>query len=299
MKLIGLTCALLLAVASARADTVALKGGGKMEDCRVVQRDDKRVVMIYGGGLMTLSTSMVDEVKPEPAVEIEKPGRLADWETVLVKLGAKRWATDLKQIPATVIDVGVLKHVPYRSFRVADDTYEVNVYGDPDFPSGIEIGVVRGHLATSEQKQRCREFLADLLNDVEDRVLIPKIVGDEGAEGRGDLSIEVTPHTGEDSYGGWWVSAYLGDALEKSRATEAELQVITVARETKSKPPARPTPAAEPSVSTPKITWSPSEVRQARQPASTTSSGDRVYVRGYYRKDGTYVQGHSRRRPRK
>lgn len=31
----------------------------------------------------------------------------------------------------------------------------------------------------------------------------------------------------------------------------------------------------------------------------TSSSGGRVYVRGYYRKDGTYVRPHTRRRPRR
>jgi hypothetical protein len=56
-------------------------------------------------------------------------------------LGKQPWITSLRQIPATVVDKGVMRNVPYLSFQSGD--YELNVYGDPDNPAGVEIGIHR------------------------------------------------------------------------------------------------------------------------------------------------------------
>lgn len=63
----------------------------------------------------------------------------------------------LVQIPATVIDKGVLRNVPYKSYRAGD--YEVNVYGDPDQPARVEIGVYRSLLTSQDAKHNCVDFL--------------------------------------------------------------------------------------------------------------------------------------------
>ena len=52
----------------------------------------------------------------------------------------------------------------------------------------------------------------------------------------------------------------------------------------------------KPTATPPKKTTATRSV--ARTPSSSASSG-RVYVRGYYRKDGTYVKPHYRSKPRK
>ncbi len=49
------------------------------------------------------------------------------------------WGKGQKQIPSTVIDAGVLRDIPYLSYRAG--SYEVNVYGDPAAPACFEIGI--------------------------------------------------------------------------------------------------------------------------------------------------------------
>src|SRR5207249_3122550 len=68
----------------------------------------------------------------------------------------------LEQIPATVIDKGILKNVPYLSHRSGD--YEFNVYGDPEAPSGIEIGIYNQLLADPSAKERCVNLMVALLD---------------------------------------------------------------------------------------------------------------------------------------
>ena len=43
----------------------------------------------------------------------------------------------------------------------------------------------------------------------------------------------------------------------------------------------------------------PAATRSVARPPSSSSSSGRVYVRGYYRKDGTYVKPHYRSKPKK
>src|SRR4051794_37007832 len=64
--------------------------------------------------------------------------RLPSMSNVVKAARAQPWGADLKQIPATVIEVGELASVPYLSF--AGNDIELNVYGDPEKPAGIEVG---------------------------------------------------------------------------------------------------------------------------------------------------------------
>jgi hypothetical protein len=247
----------------------------------------------------------------------------------------------LRQIPATVIDTGVMRHVPYQSYRCGED-YELNVYGDPDDPAGIEIGIYRALLGSDAAKRNCVQFVAGLMRDAADATAVRSVDLAKGSVTRDGLTIEVTPSTAEDAYGGWWVSVYEERKLDAVRATPKELDAITVAKaeapvepKQESAPPPAGTPSPAPvrertsSPNEPRgasaedevdvlTRWSASDLRNARPrtspaPARPTvprttggsgvgtsgSGGDRVYVRGYYRNDGTYVRGHTRSRARR
>jgi hypothetical protein len=191
------------------------------------------------------------------------------------------WGGDLTQIPATVIDTGVLKHVPYQSHRAGD--YELNVYGDPDSPACVEIGATGAALRSAAAKGQCVAFMASLLADPGDRSLLRSLKLGQDLQKRGGLTFEVTPETAPDAYGGWWVSVYDTAALDRSRASPPELAAITVPKEAPA--PAAPAPTYAP------LPWSPRERELARP------GGKTVYVRSYVRKDGTYVQAHTRAAP--
>jgi hypothetical protein len=198
------------------------------------------------------------------------------------KAHASGWGTQLRPIPSTVIDKGVLRHVPYASFRAGD--YELNVYGDPETPCGIELGLRGQRVGDAEAQRFCLVYIQTVLPDTADGAVVAALNRREDKRRRGDLTFEITPPTAEDSEGGWWISVYNEKGLEASRATPEELAAIT-------EPPsgAAPKPGQPP-------TWTPDEIKQARPPAPGNNNGGPVYVRGYYRKDGTYVSPHTRRR---
>jgi hypothetical protein len=113
------------------------------------------------------------------------------------------------------------------------------------------------------------------------------------------LTFEVTPETAEDAYGGWWVSVYDELALDKSRASRQELDTITE-RKDDILQAARNVAASQPATYRDTLpTWSPTDLQYARPSSTSAGQTDRVYVKGYYRKDGTYVQPHTRSAPKR
>jgi hypothetical protein len=203
-------------------------------------------------------------------------GRLVDAGAYLRAARRQLWAGGLQQIPATVIDKGVLRYVPYQSFRAGD--YELNVYGDPDRPAGLEIGLHEGLLRSAPAKAGCVEFMAAVLNVPADRAVLKSLKTTQDTKERAGLTFEVTPETADDAYGGWWVSVYDKAALDQARASPPELARITVPKEA-------------PQTSDTGPVWTPAQQALSRPGANS------VYVQGYVRKNGTYVQGHMRAAP--
>jgi len=167
----------------------------------------------------------------------------------------REFAPDLRQIPAAVVDQGPLRRVPYLSYRAGD--VEFNAYGDPDRPACLEIGVY----GDPARRPAARDALAGLLSDPDDRNAVKALDPAKDKQTRGGLTFEVTPETAADAYGAWWVSVYDAKALDASRASEADMKAVAV-----------PRPAEE----------------AAGRPGKT------IYVKGYRRKDGTYVPGYTK-----
>jgi hypothetical protein len=139
---------------------------------------------------------------------------------------------------------------------------EFNIYGDPDAPACLEIGV----FGPEDHGFRvvCRDTLGSMLGDPEDRRALQSLRQAKGKTTRGALTFEVTPETAPDAYGGWWASVYDPRLLDGSRASDAELKGV-----------AGPRPAGD--------------------EAAKSRPGATVYVKGYYRKDGTYVPGYEKK----
>jgi hypothetical protein len=136
------------------------------------------------------------------------------------------------------------------------------------------------------------------------------------------LTIEITPPDAPDAYGGWWISIYFEDKVNGIRASEAELKAITVAkteaarerklaearRKVREEDAAKKKTAAGSSSDEADIESVGTSLREsprATQGSSgatakkSKSSGGRVYVSGYTRKNGTYVRPHTRSAPRR
>lgn len=305
LSALACACALLVWNAAAFADTVTLKTGRKLEGI-VLQETPNAVSLKLEYGTITVPRAQVASVLrasvAAPAGQARRV-RVPAWGEIVTTLSAKPWASGLRQIPATVVDKGVLRHVPYQSFYCGDG-YELNIYGDPDDPACFEIGKQKGAPADAA-KRECLGFVAALLGDPRDAAILKAMDLNKEIVARNGLTMEVTPPDGEDAYGGWWVSVYDEAKLDRARAPEKELAEITVARASPTLVPApAPAPAASKAADTVPTyeAWSDDDYRYTRSRATVRAvspsayAGARVYVRGYYRKNGTYVRPYSRRR---
>ena len=372
---------------SAFSDTLVLKSGNKLEGT-ILQTNGGEYVVLTDFAVYNFAQSSFKAVKKQPPTPAARQGdgRLPDFRDTLLSLGRQQWCSNLTQIPATVIDKGILRNVPYVSFRCGGD-YEVNIYGDLKDPAGIEAGVYRTLLNDDEAKRGCLRFIADLLNESADREIPRSLNLEKDSKERDGYTFEITPPYAEDAYEGWWVSVYSEKKLDRSRASDKEMEQITVSKTAPLEADSSWTADEMKLARTPKpdtitivnssgqtvtnaevvrvvdnayLIWRsptggmgmtrletlPEEIRTRlgydankaatayaaeerrksatrsqvavqpvqvappqsytyETPSSYSSSGTRssgggsVYVKGYYRKDGTYVQPHTRSSPRR
>lgn len=299
----GITGAALLVLAAGGCETVkelaesagrtkvsmTLKNGQKIEGTLLKDQEGQSLVQV-GYGSVTVRAGDVMSVEKNGAAPSAQAGdgRLSKWDHCLEVVAGQAWGRGLSQVPATVVDLGILKNVPYLSHRSGD--FEMNIYGDPDRPACLEIGLYRGGMDHSERRA-CIETMCLLLTDPEDRRSLRSINLEKGSGTRKGLVFEITPPTDKDAYGGWWVTVYDEGALSVQRASDAELAQITITP-SQIKSPARPgaTPVGIHPPSTPAnpLRWQEHDLKNAR-PAPATTQEPRVYRRGVYRKNGVYV----------
>ncbi len=129
-----ITAGLLAAILAAAPDTIRLENGGTLEGVVLRETADSVVVRLKYA-TVTLDGSEIASIKrkaPEGAPQ-GPAGRLARWDAAVAVVASRPWAGELRQIPTTVIDKGIFRHVPYMSHKSGG--YEFNVYGDPDRPA--------------------------------------------------------------------------------------------------------------------------------------------------------------------
>lgn len=280
----------ILSRQSSKADVVVLESG-KVITGNVLQSDADGVLVQMEYGTFRYPASMIKDVRKEKmAAPSESPStqRIPNWAKIVSILSTNTWAHELKQIPATVIDNGILKEVPYVSFRCNTAGYEINIYGDLDHPAGVEIGAINYLVKSEQAKTNCLNFISSVLTSDADKNIVPTLdLNGKKFEKRDGMTFEVTLPSDPDSYGGWWVSVYDEDALSRARASGPELLTITQPR-VESKPQPANTAAAQNPM------WSSDDISQARPAVSSSDDGNRVYARGYSRNGGTYTRAYTR-----
>jgi hypothetical protein len=287
------------------ADSLIFRKGEPMTGV-VLQTNDEQVLLLTDVGTMRFALASLKAIKFDQveAVELKATNRIPTFKTLLTLLNRQPWATNLEQIPATVIDNGMFRYVPYLSFRCADD-YEVNVYGDLSQPAGIEVGTYRKLLTDFNAKTNCLKLVTAALGQTADKEIISSLNLEKDQKVSAGLTLEITPPTDPDAYNGWWISVYDEAKINKARASEDEMKRISVSKQEL----ARQAQVIG--------SWTKEEAQKARlyyppQPtqnistaqdssstytSSSYSGGGSVYVRGYTRKDGTYVQPYTRSAP--
>jgi hypothetical protein len=153
--------------------------------------------------------------------DLNRKGKLPSWRVIANDLRTHDNIKSLVEIPATVIDVMDFKNVPYKSFRVNNDI-ELNIYGDPENPAGVELGIYGPRSGDMRLRKILRGYLAGFLTTREEIGALYSLNLDKGIAQAGNLTLEITPKNAPDAYGAWWVSLYNRKDLQRVRLSDAE-----------------------------------------------------------------------------
>jgi hypothetical protein len=159
--------------------------------------------------------------------DILAPEKLPPWRMIVQDLRTDDNIHSFTQIPATTIDNGYLKNIPYLSFRI-NKHVEMNVYGNSEDPACLEFGVYEHGGQITRFKKIIRAYLAGCLNS---RAEIAALYGLSEKGGRccvGKLCFQIVPPTAPDAYGGWWIQIYDPKRLEGSRISDAAYKKVTL-----------------------------------------------------------------------
>ena len=167
----------------------------------------------------------IDDSKDALYTEAGRRGDLPAWRVIANDLRTHDGIKTLEEIPATIIDTGVFKNVPYKSFRVNQDL-ELNVYGDPNDPAGIEIGIYGRRAGDQKLRRFLRSYLAGYLTNTEEVAALYSLGLQQGLATAGMLTIEITPPDAPDAYGAWWISLFNKKDLAAARLDAKEYAVL-------------------------------------------------------------------------
>ncbi len=203
-------------------------------------------------------------------------GKLPPWSVIANDLRTHDQIRTLEEIPATTVDKGEFQNVPYRSFRVNQDV-ELNIYGDPNDPAALEIGVFGSRSGDEELRQLLRSYLAGFLTTRAEIAALYSLDLDGGEASAGDMTLEITPKDAPDAYGAWWISLYNRKTLDDVRLSDDQYARLTLPVEEVLDPDGR-VRAKD---------WTPEQLSETRR--LETTDGQTVLLRGFYRdENGTF-----------
>jgi len=204
------------------------------------------------------------------------PGSLPPWRIIANDLRSQDDIKTFQQIPASAIDNGIFKNVPYISFR-ANQFYELNIYGDPDDPAAIEIGVY-GPMRSSESEHKVlRQFMGSYLTSKAEIKALYDLNPKGDLKKVGPISLEITPPNAPDAYGAWWISFFNEKKLNAIRLSDAEYNKLTL-------------PVEDVVDKKGKVKMTEWEARDVnRSTRAKKERGSRLFFEGFYRdKEGNF-----------
>jgi hypothetical protein len=267
------------------ADVVVLQQGGVLTGT-VLQQDGQGVLIQTETGTYRYPPSWVTDVKKEAAAapHVSNNGkRIPDWAQIVSLLANNSWANGLKQVPATMIENGVWKNVPYVSFRCGSGGYEVNIYGDLNDPAAVRIGAMSYLSQDAGARSNCVNFICSVLASADARKMVRALNWNPDDVQKNEGMTFQTLQPGEpDSYGGWWVTVYNDTALANAQASETELLAITqpVAAAVPAMAAPQPAATAQP-VAPPANAGAPPDNASAQQPAAPAQPADATATTTY------------------
>jgi hypothetical protein len=205
-------------------DTVVLTDGTELHGL-IIKNNATEVVLQERMGEQIIPKSHIRRIEDQGNAQvyfadIVDVNKLPPWRMIVQDLRTDDNIKTFEQIPPTTMLHGGLHNIPYLSFRI-NKHVEMNVYGNPEDPVCLEFGIYEKGEKITQFKKLIREYLAGTL---ESRAEIAALYalkesGDERKVGK--LCFRISPPTSPDAYGGWWISVYDPDRLEKARISDA------------------------------------------------------------------------------
>jgi hypothetical protein len=276
-------CAASLEVSS-EPDSLVLRDGHVVRGLIVRNARDEIVIQTVGGE-ETYPKTDVARIHDAPGegdylVEIARNGTLPPWRTLINDLRNNDRVTSLEQIPATTVNDGVFKNVPYLSFRI-NKIVELDIYGDPNDPAGIELGIYGMHQKNARLRRVCREFMASYLNTRGEIEALYRLNENGGKRTVDGMTVEYTPANAPDAYGAWWVSIYNEKHLDAARLTDAQYAKVTAPMDA----------VLHTDGMVRNDAWNVHDNAESLRlhHVAGANKSERIYVRGFYRdKDGNF-----------
>lgn len=212
-------------------DTIQLTSGKTLRGL-IVKQTNSGVTIQLPYGEQTIKNEDIVRIRNVDDDEmwftrVLTPGALPPWRIIANDLRNQDEIKTFQQIPATGVDNGMFKNVPYISFR-ANQFIELNIYGDPDDPAGIELGIFGSRRSSKETHQILRQFLGSYLTTTDEIRALYSMNQKGDLRKVGPISIEITPPDAPDAYGAWWISFFNEKKLNKIRLSDAAYAKLTM-----------------------------------------------------------------------
>jgi hypothetical protein len=211
-------------------DQVWLNDGTELRGL-ILQNTSEMVVLETENGEARIPKDYIrriDDAPNDEAIFADLVGKneLPSWRSIVHDLRIHDSVRVFEQIPPTTIDNGLLRNIPYLSFR-ANEKWEMNVYGKPDKPVAIEFGFYGASGPDKEARRTFREFFAGHLHSKEQIAALYSLAPDKREARAGKLAFRLIRPGDPDSYGGTWIVVYRPDLIDRARLSNKAYAAIT------------------------------------------------------------------------
>lgn len=206
-------------------DSLVLKNGQTVRGL-ILKNTRDTVVLQEKYDEKTYEKSDIVRIRDEANVGVEytdinRLGDFPSWRVIANDLRSNDAVKSFVEVPATIIDNGEFKNIPYKSFRINGDV-ELNIYGDPEDPSAIELGIYGSKSSNDKLRKTLRAYLAGFLTTRGEVGALYALDFKGGLKTVGDVTLEIIPKDAPDSYGAWWITLYNKTDLARIRLDDAE-----------------------------------------------------------------------------
>ncbi len=212
-------------------DRVIMKDGTVQEGL-IVKNDATSVILEQSHGdciIRKHDIQRIDDSNKDLSyfADLANHDKAPPWRMMVQDMRCNDAVKSFFQIPATRIDTGYLKNVPYLSFHI-NKHGEMNIYGTPKDPACVEIGTYERGEKLKKFQSIARQFLAGYISSRKAIATLYHLDVRGDKTQIGQFIYRVVPPSDPESLGGWWLSIYDPIRLQKARVSDELYHQMTI-----------------------------------------------------------------------